>query len=727
MATIAEALDIAVRHHQGGRLAQAEQVYQQILRVEPHQPDALHLLGVVHSQRGSYQTAIDYIGRAIRLKPNEAVFHSNLGLAYRESGQLDEALASLRRSVELRPDFVDAHHNLGLTFKQQGVLEEAIASYRRALQIQPLHANVLSSLGNALQAEGKLDDAMACYRQALEIQPGFVQAHTNLGACLRAQGKLAEAVACYRRAIEIKPDYAQAHHNLGNALKTGGMLEEAAAAYQRAISLKPGYAQAHNSLGNVFKDQDKIDEAAACYRRALELEPEQPLLELRLSTLCPVVFFGNEQIDEFRRQLLSRWTRLAEGDLRLDLAELAVSGSEPPLGLQYHGRDDRPLKEAYATIFRNAFPQATPRPGTGRPRIGFVVTGRHEAAFLGSMGGVLRHMTPDRFELVVICQPIGRAAVGEAIPEESIRILVVPERLDLIAQMVRAAEFDVLYHWEVGTDATNYFLPFLRLAPVQCTSWGVPETSGIGQIDYYLSSALVEPEEADEHYTERLLLARTLPAYHQRVSPPDELKGREAFGFAAEEHLYLCAQKLQKLHPDFDGILAGILRRDDRGLIVLVEDRHGQVAAKLRERFAATVTDVAERVVFLARQSYADYLSLLAACDVVLDPLYFGGGFTTYQAFSLDKPIVTLPWRFQRGRYTQACYRKMGITDGVAASPEEYIDMAVGLGSDEDRRAAVVDKIRTASVRLFEDMEAVREHERLFVQMVDEARSGPAS
>ena len=90
MATIAEALDVAVRHHQAGRLAQAEQIYRQILDVAPDQPDALHLLGVVHSQRGDHATAIDYIGRAIRRKPNEAAYHSNLGIACRALGRLHE-------------------------------------------------------------------------------------------------------------------------------------------------------------------------------------------------------------------------------------------------------------------------------------------------------------------------------------------------------------------------------------------------------------------------------------------------------------------------------------------------------------------------------------------------------------------------------------------------------------------------------------------------------------
>jgi predicted O-linked N-acetylglucosamine transferase (SPINDLY family) len=722
VATISEALTIALGHHQRGRLAEAEQIYRQILQVRPDQPDALHLLGVVHSQRGQYDAAIDSIRRAIQIRPGEAAFHGNLGVAYRGLGRLDEAVASCRRALEIQPDFADAHYNLGLALLRQGNLSEAIACYQRALRVQPGHANAMNSLGNAMQAEGRFPEAADCYQRAIQVQPNFPQAHTNLGAVYRAQGKLDEAVACHRRALQIRPDYAEAHHNLANALKTAGRLDEAAEGYRRAIHFQPDYAKAHHSLGNVFRDQHRVEEAAACYRRALELRPNEPLWELRLSILCPTVFQTSEEIDRFRGGLLADWTRLAGEKLELDVAELAAFGSEPPLGLQYQGRDDRPLKEAYAKIFRHAFPDEAPRPGSGRPRIGFVVTARHESAFLASMRGVLQHVTPEKFELVVICQPTGDATMRSAFADDAIGTLVVPERLDLIARTIRAARFDVLYHWEVGTDATNYFLPFLRLAPVQCTSWGIPETSGVSQIDYYLSSSLVEPEDAEEHYTERLLLADTLLAYHERVALPGGAKGREAFGFAPGQNVYLCPQKLGKIHPDFDAILAGILRRDDRGLVVLVADRYSRAAAKLRERFSATIPDAAGRIVFLPRQSYPDYLGLVAASDVLLDTLHFGGGFTTYQGFSLGKAIVTLPGQFQRGRYTLGCYRKMAVSGAVAADREAYVELAVSLGQDEDRRASLAEAVRTASPRLFRDMDAVREHERLFERMADEAR-----
>jgi predicted O-linked N-acetylglucosamine transferase (SPINDLY family) len=180
MATISEALAIAARHHQAGRLQAAEQIYRQILAVEPNHADAMHLLGVMASQLGKHVMAVEYIGRAIGLKGDVAAFHNHLGTAYLALRRIPEAVACYRRALELKPDDADAHNNLGALWKDQE----------------------------------KLDEALACYRQALELKPDYAEAHSNLGNVLKDQGSLDEAIACYHRALELKPDYAQAHSNL---------------------------------------------------------------------------------------------------------------------------------------------------------------------------------------------------------------------------------------------------------------------------------------------------------------------------------------------------------------------------------------------------------------------------------------------------------------------------------------------------------------------------------
>ncbi len=274
MATISEALAIAFQHHQAGRLQAAEQICRQILTVEPNQPDAIHLLGVLAGQAGKYGAAVEYIERAIRLKGNAAPFYNNLGNALKCQGKLDEAVACYRRTLELKPDFAEAHYNLGVTLNDQGKLDEAIACYRRALELKPNLADAHYNLGSALKDQGKLDEAVACYRRTLELKPDFAEAHSDLGVTLKDQGKPDEAVACYRRALQLKPDLAKVHNNLGITLNDQGKLDEAIACYCRALELKPDLADAHYNLGNALKDQGKLDEAIACYRRTLELKPD---------------------------------------------------------------------------------------------------------------------------------------------------------------------------------------------------------------------------------------------------------------------------------------------------------------------------------------------------------------------------------------------------------------------------------------------------------------------
>ena len=308
MATISQALAIAIQHHQAGRLQAAEQIYRQILALEPNQADAIHLLGVLAHQVGKHEIAVEYLRRAIALQGSTAAFHNNLGEAYRalrripeavacyrralalrsdyteahynlgiawkDQGEPDEAVACYRRALELKPDFAEAHGNLGVAWNDQGKLDEAVACYRRALELKPDYAEARYNLGNALKDQGKLDEAVACYRRVVELKPDFIEAHVNLGNVLNDQGKPDEAIACYRRVVERKPDFAEVHCNLGVAFKGQGNLEQAVACFRRALELKPDFADAYASLGVALNDQGKPDEAAACYRRVLELKPD---------------------------------------------------------------------------------------------------------------------------------------------------------------------------------------------------------------------------------------------------------------------------------------------------------------------------------------------------------------------------------------------------------------------------------------------------------------------
>jgi predicted O-linked N-acetylglucosamine transferase (SPINDLY family) len=221
MATISEALAIALQHHQAGRLQAAEQIYRRILAAEPCHAESHNNLGVMFRERGMLDEAIACYRQALKSKPDLVDAHYNLGLTLRSQGKLDEAIACYRRALELSPDFVKAHNSLGVAFSTSGQLDEAIACYRRALELNPEYAEAHSNLGAAFSERGMLDEAVACYRRALGVQPASAETHVNLGSAFNELGNLDEAIACYRRALELKPDYPEAHSNLVFTLQYG--------------------------------------------------------------------------------------------------------------------------------------------------------------------------------------------------------------------------------------------------------------------------------------------------------------------------------------------------------------------------------------------------------------------------------------------------------------------------------------------------------------------------
>lgn len=211
MATLSEALVIAVQHHQAGRLQAAENICQQILAVDPDHAETLHLLGVVAFQLGNHEVSIQQLGRAIELNGTDSSFHRSLGTAFQAQGKLDEAIACFCRALELKPDYAEAHYRLGTAFQAQGKPDDAIACHRRALELKPDYPRAHYHLGITFQTQGKLEEAINCHRRALELEPDYPRAHYNLGIAFHQLRRFDDALMCYTRALELKPDYREAH------------------------------------------------------------------------------------------------------------------------------------------------------------------------------------------------------------------------------------------------------------------------------------------------------------------------------------------------------------------------------------------------------------------------------------------------------------------------------------------------------------------------------------
>lgn len=137
MSSIPEALQLATEHHLAGRLPEAEAIYQEILKAEPQNAQALHLLGVIAHQVGKNEIAIDLIRQAIERNPDDPTFRNNLGEALRLSGRLTDAMAQYEKAIALKSDYAEPYLNWGLALAHLGRHVEARASFRKALEVRP--------------------------------------------------------------------------------------------------------------------------------------------------------------------------------------------------------------------------------------------------------------------------------------------------------------------------------------------------------------------------------------------------------------------------------------------------------------------------------------------------------------------------------------------------------------------------------------------------------------
>jgi tetratricopeptide (TPR) repeat protein len=245
--TLDQTLQQALEHHQNGRLTQAEQLYRQVLAIDPRQADALHLLGVLAQQVGKLDVAVQLISRAIAIRP-DAVYHTNLAEALRRAGRKQEAEAVCRRAIEIAPTFPTAYINLGVILQELQRPEEAMNILQRAIDIDPKNAQAWTNLGNARLAIGDLKGAVEMGRKAVEAQPDYSVAHNNLAAALEKQDFLKEAEDEYRKAVELQPDFAEALNNLGSVIRRQGDLRTAMHWWQKSVDARYEYGEAHWNL-----------------------------------------------------------------------------------------------------------------------------------------------------------------------------------------------------------------------------------------------------------------------------------------------------------------------------------------------------------------------------------------------------------------------------------------------------------------------------------------------
>ncbi|MCA9094138.1 MAG: TIGR03032 family protein [Planctomycetaceae bacterium] len=574
----------------------------------------------------------------------------------------------------------------------------------------------LVSKGDLHRRQGEWAAAASCYRQALQLRPQMPDVARDLGYVLHEQGRYGEAAAVYQEALRLFPDHVSTLLRYGNLLRDAPQRnDEARQQYGKGLEIDPSNTFLHSNLAQLLCDEGDVDQATVHFEESLRQNPV-PGVQIASAVMLPPIYKSMEDMTERRQRLINNISQLQKRGVMLDPTRDIVPHLFYPV---YQGFNDRELHREFAKLYRSEADVEIPR---NRRRDGKIRVGLLSRFFcnhtIGRLNqGLVQQLNRERFHVTVLTTSLTSDSISQKFQEHADNYLVIPEHLPAARKQIAEQGLDILLYADIGMSPFTYSLAFSRLAPVQCVTWGHPQTTGIPTMDYFLSGEHLETDEGDNAYTEKLIRLRGLQTYYTRPVPEEPVRNRDHFNLPPTAHLYGCPQSLFKFHPEFDAVLAGILRGDPQGLLVLLEGKYPQWNAQLLERWKSVMPDVLDRIRFLPRMSRDEFLHLNKLLDVALDPMHFGGGNTTFEALALGTPVVTLPSNFLRGRITYAQYRMMGVTDCIAGSPEEYLRTSLRLGTDPKYREAISQKILETCPILFDNSDNIRAIEEFFTSV----------
>jgi predicted O-linked N-acetylglucosamine transferase (SPINDLY family) len=474
-------------------------------------------------------------------------------------------------------------------------------------------------------------------------------------------------------------------------------------------------------LGFNYWRRAQLDSALASFDKAIEADPDNAKARWARVMLWAPAFSpqGSDHSPDrsaFGVELagFEEWWVGGDSDGSMFVGDLQ------PFFLTYQEESNLALLKQYGQMCAKAMqrwlerqkPPAHTRPAGKRIRLGIVSADiRTHSNWLALIKGWFQSFDRERFELVVFSLSDRADAETSWAHGKSDVFVSGPKALAQWVEAMREQSCEILLYPGVGLDPLTLKLASLRLAPVQIDSWGHADTSGLPTIDYYVSAACFEPEGAQEHYSEKLILLPHLGNRLQPMSLPNGDPDYAALNIDLNKPILICPGTPFKYQPVHDHIFPDIARRvPEAQLIVFLragEALSNILQTRITREFELAGLKVTDHVRFIRWLSFREFHSLMRRADVLLDTIGFSGYNTAAQAIECGLPVVTREGRYLRGRLASGVLRRMGLEELIVPTKPDYVNLVARLITDRDYRAHIRHEIEQRRPVLFDDRSAM--------------------
>ena len=712
---------LALQNHKKNNFQIAEKLYNEILKSSPFHEGAQSNLGILYNQLGKPQKAINCFEKAIQINPNSANAYYSLGVIFTQLGESQKAINYYEKAIQINPNFANAYYSLGVIFAQLEESQKAISCYEKAIQINPNHIHAHNNLGVIFAQLGESQKAINCFEKAIQINPNHIDAHNNLGTILNELGESQKAISCYEKAIQINPNFANAYYNLGTILNELGESQKAISCYEKAIQINPNYIDAHNNLGVIFTQLGESQKAINCFEKAIKIKPENLTSHWLSMNTFPVIYKNFEEIEQYRnnfKKSINKVNLLLDAQSKYSKKQLiSALNSSTNFYLHYQGTDVLDLQKRYANliekitqnIYQEFHKERKKNISSKYIKVGFVSCFFKNHTVSKLFKNWILKLDQKYFKRFVYYAGNEFDHTTNEI-KQNVDYFFNHTDVDQLINQIFKDNLDVLIYLDIGMKPIIQILSSLRLAPIQCNTWGHPVTSGFKNIDYYFSSELMEDKNSQKNYSENLIILPNLGINYDfpnlsNIKKPNILN-------KSNSTIYLNLQSLFKLIPQDDHIYLDILKKNSNCCFWFIQGNNNSVTSIFKERisklFKKEGYNFEKYSYFHPRCKQEEFFGLIEESDIILDSFNWSGGNTSLEAISLNKPIVTYPSNYMRGRHTYGILKILDIDETIATSKKNYVEIAVKLANEKKFRNSIIDKMKKNKNKLFNDDKSLK-------------------
>lgn len=739
--------------------------------------------------QGEYQKAIALYEQNLEANPEDVLNYWYLGLAYLLTGEEEEAqnlwLSLLWQGTpEQTEHWTQELTNFLLQHIQQNLENQEFVTAKKIYnvfqelqepneEIEILFQQQTNNLLKQALQNSNPQKAIALLSQAVYLDNSNSQAWYNLSILFYQTGQQELAYESINNALEHQPNDAQIYYILGLICQKLNQLPEAQKAYQQAITHQPQHYNALINLGNVYKDLNRLEIAADYYRQAIKINPnyyapylnlllmltrlgddqqmlevgnqaytlfpDNILLKIKYLLFLPSFYQDSAQVEYYYQKYIADLDKLAQ-EIKLDTEEekkaaLEAVGDHINFSLSYQCKNHVKLHQKYGEIVHRIMSANFPELMQTKTLDKILTNRKIKLGYVSSlmwshvggqlMLGWLENHDKEKFEIYSYYVDTKNDQITQRYQINSDFFQHIPNNINALANQIAQDNLDAIIFLDIGLQPIMTQIASLRLAPIQCATWGHPETTGLPNIDYFISNELMEPEDAQNHYSEILIKLPNLGVCHPGFLIPPPHKTPSDFHPTLDTNsvIYIANQNLIKYLPKYDFIYPEIALQVPQAKFIFVERPNPYIAELFRQRLAKSFAEfnlnMDDHCLFFPLLNNDDYWNMYLIAHVFLDSINWSGCYTSMQAITCHLPVVTCKGEFMRSNQSVGLLTRINVTETIASTEAEYIQIATRLAHDQPWRETIKDKLKTNYEKMFNDQDCVTALENFLLSKVN--------